>query len=70
MKYFQHSSHHAQRPAFPPVTSVFLALQGNEVVSVTTESVNVDLKMRQNIPCYLFASAWLCGSASKWALKT
>ena len=25
--------------------------------------------MRQNILSHLFASAWLCGSASKWALK-
>ena len=25
--------------------------------------------MRQNILCYVFASARLCGSASKWALK-
>ena len=39
------------------------------MLSVTTESVNLDLEMRQNNLCYLFASARLCGSASKWALK-
>ena len=30
------------------------------VLFVTTESVNLDLAMRQNILCHLFASAWLC----------
>ena len=45
-------------------------LHDNEVLSVTTESVSLDLEMTQNIPCYVFASVWLCGSASKWALKT
>jgi hypothetical protein len=60
MKYFQSSSDPAQKLAIPPVTSVFLALHGNEVVSITTELVNLDLQMRQNIPCYLFSSALLC----------
>ena len=62
-KYFESISDHAQKPAFTPVTSVFLALYGNEVVSVYTESVNLDLQIRQNILCYVFASARLCGSA-------
>ena len=63
MKYFQSSSYHAQKSAFPPGTSVFLALHGNEVVSVTPESVNLDQQMRQNIPCYLIficLAVWLC----------
>ena len=63
MKFYQHSSDHAQITAFPPLISVFLALHGNEVVSGTTWSANTDLKRRQNISCYSFASAWLCGSA-------
>ena len=44
--------YHTQKPASSPGTSVFLALHGNEVVSVTTESVKLDLQMRQNIPCF------------------
>ena len=52
MKYFESSSDHVQKPAFPPMTSVFLALHDNEVVFVTTESVAFDLQIRQNIPCY------------------
>ena len=47
MNYFESSSDHAQKPAFPPVTSVFLALHVNEVVSFTTESVNLDLQIRK-----------------------
>ena len=53
-----------------PLTSVYLALNGVEGFYVTTESVILDIEMWPNIPCYVFASAWLCGSASKWALKT
>ena len=53
-----------------PLTSVYLALNDNEVLLVTTESVYFDLNMRRNTSCYLYASAWLCGSASKCALKT
>ena len=56
-------------PALPQLTFVHLALDGNTSLSVSTESVNLDLAMRQNILCYLFASACLCGSVSKWALK-
>ena len=37
------------------MTSDFLTLDGNEVLSVTTESVNMDLEIGQNIPCYVFA---------------
>ena len=47
-----------------------LILHDNEVLSVATELVNLDLKMGQNISCHLFASVCLCGSASKLALET
>ena len=30
----------------------------------------LDIEIRQNIPCYVFSSTWLCASALKWALKT
>ena len=53
-----------------PLTSVLLALHDKEVLSVTAEAVNLELEMGWNIPCYVFNFAWLCGSASKWALKT
>ena len=33
------------------LTFVYLALHGNEVLSVTTETVNLDLETRQNIVC-------------------
>ena len=36
---------------------------------VTTDLVNLDLEIGQNIPCHLFASAWLCGSASNGLWK-
>ena len=36
------------------------------VLPVTKES----LEMSENICCHLFASAWVCGSASKGAWKT
>ena len=39
------------------------------MLSVTSESVNLDLEMRRNNLCYLFVSARLCGSASKLAPK-
>ena len=39
------------------------------MLSVSTESVNLYLEMGRNTPCYLIASALLCGSASEWALK-
>ena len=45
------------------MTSVYLALHGNEVLSVTTESVYLDLTMRRYIPCYFFGlclAVWLC----------
>ena len=54
MKYFQSSWYQAQKPAFP---------SGNKVVSVTTESANLDLQIRQNIPSYIFSpclAVWLC----------
>ena len=57
-------------PACTPMTSVYLILHGNEMLSLSTKLVSLDLEMGQNIPFYLFASAWLCGSASKWALET
>ena len=54
MNYFESSSDHAQKPAFPPVTSAFLALNGNEVVSVSTASVNLDLQIGKIfLPIYL-----------------
>ena len=46
-----------------------LALHCNELLYVTTESVNLDLEIRPTILCHLLAYAWQCGSASKWALK-
>ena len=46
MEYFQSSSGKAKIPACPQLTFVNLALHGNEVLSVTTESVNLDLEMR------------------------
>ena len=70
MEYFPISSDQALIPAWPILTSVYLAHHGNKVLPVTKESFILDLEMRQNIYCHLFASAWLCGSASKWALKT
>jgi hypothetical protein len=70
MKYLKRSYVHAIIQTCQPLTSVYLALHGNEVLSVTTESVYFNLKIPCYIPCYLFASAWLCGSASKWAMKT
>ena len=57
-------------PASPPLPSVYLILPGYEVLFITTELVNLDVGTGQNISCYLFASAWLCGSASKWALES
>ena len=69
-KYFKRSPGQTQIPASSPLTSVDLALRGNKMLSVTTESVNLDQKINWKILSFLFASAWLCGSASKWALET
>ena len=43
MEYFQISLDQALIPAWPRLTHVYLALHGNEVLSVTTKSVNLDL---------------------------
>ena len=52
MEYFQISSDQALIQAWPPLTSVYLALHGNEVLYVTKELFNLDQKMRQNIGCH------------------
>ena len=69
MEYFQSSSDQVYLPGCPPLTSFYLALHNNNVFSVTTESSNLDLWMKQDIPCYVFDSSWMCGSASKGAPK-
>ena len=46
-------------------TKLCLPNTASEVLSVTTKLFNLDLKIGQNILCYLFASDWLCGSALK-----
>ena len=38
-------------PACPPLTSIYIILHNIETLSVTTELVNLDLEMGQNIPC-------------------
>ena len=42
---------------------MYLELHGNKVLSVTTESVNLDLEMRQNkllLFFFLCLAGWLC----------
>ena len=68
--YFQNSSDHSKVPACQPLASVHLALYVNEWLSVNTESVKLDQEKGRHIPCYVFASYWLCGFASKLALET
>ena len=74
----RYNIHHDTSSAFSnnvPLTSVYLALSaqhciyGTKGLSLSTESVILNLEMGQNILCYVFASVWLCGSASKWALE-
>ena len=51
-----------QRYLTTNITFVYLALHGNEVLSVSTKSVNLDLEGRQNILCHicLCLAVWLC----------
>ena len=57
MKYFQSSSDHPSIPASPMLTSVYLALHGNNVLFFTTHSANLYIEMRLIILGYFCASA-------------
>ena len=59
MEYFHFRSDQALIPAWPPLTSVYLALRGNEVLSVTTESVKNEKEYSMPFIC-LFLDVRLC----------
>ena len=58
MEYFQSRLDQALVPACRPLPFLYLALYGNKGLSVTTDSVILDLEMGQKSLCYVFASAW------------